>query len=80
MLDAYVDGKLMQSRDMYIRQEWNNHRQATAVWITNLDDTTHVLRVEVTGRKRAEAKGTAVQLGRVISYSGQVPLPKTKAS
>ncbi|MEM7538106.1 MAG: ADP-ribosylglycohydrolase family protein [Chloroflexota bacterium] len=77
ILDAYVDGELMQSRDMYIRKEWNGHRQATAVWIPNLDDGQHVLRVEVTGRKRAEAIGTAIQLGRVVSYYGQVPLPNS---
>ncbi len=78
MLDAYVDGQLMQSRDMYIRKEWKGHRQATAVWIINLDDGNHLLRVEVTGRKRSEAKGTAIQLGRVVSYNGQIPLPKPK--
>ena len=60
ILDAYVDGVLMQSRDMYIRKEWNGHRQATAVWIPNLPDGTHRLRVEVTGRKRAEAVGMAI--------------------
>ena len=79
ILDAYVDDVLMQSRDMYIRKEWNGHRQATAVWIPNLGDGHHVLRVEVTGRKRAEAIGTAIQLGRVVSYYGRVPVPKSMA-
>ncbi|MEM7030045.1 MAG: ADP-ribosylglycohydrolase family protein [Chloroflexota bacterium] len=76
ILDAYIDETLMQTRDMYIRKEWNGHRQATAVWITNLDDGNHVLRVAVTGRKRPEATGAAIQLGRVVSYHGQIPLPK----
>jgi hypothetical protein len=74
-LEADIDGELMQRRDMYIRKAWNGHRQATAVWITNLADGQHVLRVRVTGQKRAEAIGTAIQLGRVVSYHGQVPLP-----
>jgi hypothetical protein len=76
ILEAYVDGELMQTRDMHIRKEWNGHSQATAVWITGLSDERHTLRVVVTGRKNDAATGTEIQLGRVVSYRGQIPLPK----
>ena len=76
ILEAYVDGKLLQTRDMYIRKEWNWHSQATAVWITGLEDTSHILRVVVTGRKRPAATGTEIQLGRVVSYRGEIPIPQ----
>ena len=75
ILEAYVDGKLMQTRDMYIRKVWNGHRQATAVWITGLSDDRHTLRVVVTGLKNSAATGTEIQIGRVVSYSGLIPLP-----
>ncbi len=75
ILEAYVDGKLMQTRDMYIRKVWNGHRQATAVWITGLSDDQHTLRVVVTGLKNSAATGTEIQIGRVVSYSGLIPLP-----
>ena len=75
ILDAFVDGELMQTRDMHIRKEWNWHSQATAVWITGLRDRPHVLRVVVTGRKNPAAKGNEIHLGRVVSYRGQIPSP-----
>ena len=75
ILEAYVDGELKQKRDMYIRKIWNGHRQATAVWITGLTDEQHLLRVVVTGSKNPAATGTEIQLGRVISYRGEIPLP-----
>lgn len=75
ILKAYVDGELMQTRDMYIRQIWNGHKQATAVWITGLTDEQHILRVVVTGRKNPAATGTEIQLGRVVSYLGEIPVP-----
>ena len=75
ILNAYIDGRLVQSRDMYTMKEYNDSVQSTAVWITNLPDGKHVLRVEVTGQKRPEATGTEIQLGRVISYTGYVPEP-----
>jgi hypothetical protein len=53
ILEAYVDGELMQTRDMYIRKAWNGHSQATAAWITGLSGERHVLRVVVTGRKNS---------------------------
>lgn len=75
ILEAYVNGELMQTRDMYIRPTWNGHRQATAVWITGLSDAQHTLRVVVTGRKNPAATGAEIQLGRVVSYRGEIPLP-----
>ena len=75
ILEAYVDEKLLQTRDMYIRKEWNWHSQATAVWITGLENTSHILRVVVTGRKRPAATGNEIHLGRVVSYRGEVPIP-----
>jgi hypothetical protein len=75
VLDAYVDGELMQTRDMHIRQIWNGHKQATAVWITGLTDEKHILRVIVTGRKNPLATGCEIQLGRVVSYRGVIPVP-----
>jgi len=74
ILEAYVDGKLMQTNDMYIRKAWNGHSQATAVWITGLSDESHILRVVVTGRKNPLATGTEIQLGRVVSYRGEIPI------
>jgi len=75
ILEAYVDGELMQTNDMHIRKEWNGHNQATAVWITGLSDESHILRVVVTGRKNPLATGTEIQLGRVVSYRGEIPVP-----
>ena len=74
ILEAFVDGDLMQTRDMYIRPIWNGHRQATAVWITGLTDAQHILSVVVTGQKNPAATGTEIQLGRVVSYRGEIPL------
>ena len=72
ILDVYIDDKLVQTRDMYTPSEYNNSVQSTAVWITNLPDAKHVLKVVATGRKRDESKGIGIQLGRVISYTGHV--------
>jgi hypothetical protein len=80
ILETYVDRKLMQTRDMHIRKEWNWHSQATAVWITGLSDESHILRVVVTGRKNPLATGTEIQLGRVVSYRGEIPVPPKKIS
>tara|TARA_B100000700_G_C15051126_1_gene860357 strand:- start:2661 stop:4214 length:1554 start_codon:yes stop_codon:yes gene_type:complete len=77
ILNAYIDGELLQTRDMYTRKEYNDSSQCTAVWITNIPDTKHILKVEVSGKKRKEALGTEVQLGRVISYTGSVTEPDT---
>ncbi|MEM7333527.1 MAG: ADP-ribosylglycohydrolase family protein [Chloroflexota bacterium] len=80
ILEAYVDGVLLQTRDMSIRPIWNGHKQATAVWITGLADGEHTLRVVVTGRKNELATGCEIQLGRVVSYHGQIPLPSQNLS
>ena len=53
--------------------EWPS--SATAVWITGLSDDQHTLRVVVTGLKNSAATGTEIQIGRVVSYSGLIPLP-----
>ena len=75
VLEAYADGELLQTRDMYIRKQWNGHVQATAVWITGLSDERHLLRVVVTGRHNPAATGSEIQLGRVVSYHGEIPQP-----
>jgi len=75
ILNAYIDGELVQTRDMYTRKEYNDSSQCTAVWITNLPNGKHVLKVEVSGKKRPESLGTELQLSRVISYTGSVPEP-----
>ena len=75
ILEAYVDGERMQTNDMHIRKAWNGHNQATAVWITGLRDAEHILRVVVTGRKNPQATGCEIQLGRVVSYRGEIPTP-----
>lgn len=72
IVDTYIDGKLIESKDMYIAPQWDGARQSTAVWITGLADEKHILRVEVSGRKRAESQGIEIALGRVVSYRGQI--------
>ena len=66
----------MQTRDMYTRKEYNNSSQCTAVWIINIPDGKHTLKVEVTGEKRPEAVGAEIHISRVISYTGRIPEPK----
>ena len=75
ILKAYIDGELVQTRDMYTKKEYNDSSQCTAVWVTNIPDAKHILKVEVSGKKRPEALGIELQLGRVISYTGSVPEP-----
>jgi hypothetical protein len=76
VLEASVDGVVMQRRDLCGPTIWNNSAQMTAVWITGLADGAHTLRVTVTGERRAESQGAAIWLGRVAAYKGQVaPLP-----
>ena len=76
ILNAYIDGELMQTRDMYTRKEYNNSSQCTAVWIINIPDGKHTLKGEVTGEKRPEAVGAEIHISRVISYTGRIPEPK----
>ena len=75
ILRTYIDGELVQTRDMYTKKEYNDSSQCTAVWVTNIPDEKHTLKVEVSGKKRPEALGIELQLGRVISYTGSVPEP-----
>lgn len=72
IIDTYIDGKLMQSRDMYIPSQWNDACQSTAVWITGLEDGQHQLRVKVSGKRRPDSDGIEIALGRVVSYRGAV--------
>jgi hypothetical protein len=80
ILEAYIDGELMQTRDMYIREVWNWHAQSTAVWITGLSDGPHTLKVVVTGRQHPAASGSEIHLGRVVSYHGEIPVPPMLAA
>ena len=75
ILEIFIDGELMQTRDMYVRKEFNNSAQATAAWITNLSDGSHTMKIMVTGRCGPAASDSMISLGRVISYSGKVALP-----
>ncbi len=72
IIDVYIDGKLVQSRDMYIDSQWDNCVQSTAVWVTGLMDTKHTLKAVVSGRKNESSSGIEVALGRVVSYKGEV--------
>ena len=75
ILEIFIDGELMQTRDMYVRKEFNNSAQATAAWITNLSDGSHTMKIMVTGRCGPAASDSMISLGRVISYSGKVAVP-----
>lgn len=72
ILEASIDGVVLQRRDLCGPTIWNNSAQMTAVWITGLPDGPHTLRVVVTGERRPDSKGTAIWLGRVAAYHGQV--------
>ncbi len=72
MIDIYIDGEFIQSRDLYIEPKWDNHMQSTAVWVTGLDDGNHTLKVVISAKKNPKSSGTSVGLGRVVSYRGKV--------
>ena len=77
ILEAYIDGKLMQERDMYLPKKWELANQSTAVWITGLPFGNHKLVVKVTGRKNPKSEGITISLGKVVTYRGEVAkLPK----
>ena len=75
ILEAWIDGQLVQERDMYHPPHWDRANQATAVWITRLPDGKHQLEVRVTGRKNPKSEGIGISLGRVVSYSGRIDPP-----
>lgn len=70
--EAWIDGALVQERDLYHPKRWENACQGTAVWITGLSDGEHKLEVRVTGRKNPDSEGQGVALGRIVSYRGKV--------
>ena len=72
IVDVYIDGELVQSRDLYIDPQWNNCIQSTAVWVTGMEDTRHTLKAVVSGRKNDASGGIGIALGRVVSYRGEV--------
>jgi len=77
ILEYFIDGKSVGSRDMYLPKKWSRADQSTAVWVTGLEDGKHTLRVVNTGKKNEASEGTMISLGKVISYKGQVAeLPK----
>ena len=72
IVDIYIDGKLVKSRDLYIDSQWDNCAQSTAVWVTGMEDTRHTLKAVVSGRKNNASGGIGIALGRVVSYQGEV--------
>lgn len=72
IVDIYIDGELVQSRDLYIDPQWDNCAQSTAVWVTGMEDTWHTLKAVVSGRKNDASGGVGLALGRVVSYRGKV--------
>lgn len=75
ILEAWIDGKMVQERDMYHPPHWSRADQATAVWVSGLLDGTHELEVKVTGRKNPRSEGVGIALGRVVSYFGHIEKP-----
>ena len=71
-LEAWIDGRLLQRRDLYHPKHWENACQCTAVWVTGLADGEHELEIRVTGRKNPASEGISIALGRIVSYSGRV--------
>ena len=73
ILEVFIDGKSLGTRDLYQLKKWpRGHGQSSAVWITGLPDGTHTLRIEVTGQKNANSEGTAIGLGRIACYRGEI--------
>ena len=72
IVDIYIDGELVQSRDLHIDSQWNNCAQSTAVWVTGMEDTRHTLKAVVSGRKNDASGGIGIALGRMVSYRGEV--------
>jgi len=72
ILEYFIDGKSMGTRDMYLPKRWERADQSTAVWITGLEDGKHTLRVEATGKKNEASTGTMISLGSIVSYKGEV--------
>jgi hypothetical protein len=72
ILEYFIDGKSMGTRDMYLPKKWSRADQSTAVWVTGLGDGKHTLRVVNTGEKNEDSEGTMISLGKVISYTGEV--------
>jgi hypothetical protein len=72
ILEALIDGKPAERRDMYLPKQWSRANQATAVWLTGLPVGKHKLQVRVTGKKNLQAQGITIGLGRVVSYRGEV--------
>jgi len=72
ILEYFIDGKSLGTRDMYMDKKWEWAELFTAVWITGLPDGKHTLRVVNTGKKNDESEGTKITLGKVATYSGEV--------
>jgi len=72
ILEYFIDGKSLGTRDMYMDKKWEWAELFTAVWITGLPDGKHTLRLVNTGKKNDESEGTKITLGKVATYSGEV--------
>jgi len=76
ILEYFIDGKSVGTRDMYLPKRWKRADQSTAVWVTGLEDGKHILRVVATGKKNKASEGTMISLGSIVSYKGQVAVLK----
>jgi len=72
VLEYFIDGKSMGTRDMYLPKKWKKAIQSKAVWITGLPDGKHTLKIVITGEKNEMSEGTTITLGKVVTYSGKV--------
>jgi ADP-ribosylglycohydrolase len=76
ILECFIDGKSIGTRDMYLPKKWARADQSTAVWVTGLPDGEHKLLIKITGNKNADSEGIMVSLGKAVIYSGQIASEK----
>jgi hypothetical protein len=72
ILEYFIDGESLGTRDMYLPEKWDRATQSTAVWLTGLANGNHTLKVVVTGQKNRDSEGITVSLGKVVTYNGGI--------
>ena len=72
ILEVFLDGEPMDTRDMYLPKQWRRADQSTAVWLTGLSGGKHKLQVRVTGQKNTDSEGVEISLGKIVTYRGEV--------
>lgn len=72
ILELLVDGKSVDTRDMYLPKQWSRADQSTAVWLTGLTDGEHTLQIRNTGQKNGDSEGIQISLGKMVTYRGAV--------